>query len=116
MTCAERFDDLKPPPKPEIRAYMLRACLLEREFDAFVFERQACRVDADCELVNTWCPFGSRVAVNRQYAEEVTRKYKELAREYHKFADCMYKANTAEALGCNAGKCGFANGKELPGR
>ena len=110
VTCDEQIARLTRPINPEIRPLMFRACLLEHEFHAFVLERRACKVNADCEVVDTWCPFGTGVVVNRNYAESVSRKYEELAAERHKFGSCMYKVTPEGPPGCYAGKCGFGPG------
>src|SRR5262245_42775644 len=62
-TCDEQVEQVKPTPTGELRQRYLWSCLIEHDFDSFVWERQWCSNDKDCTVVRTDCPFGCVVAV-----------------------------------------------------
>ena len=88
-----------------LRTNKFRGCLLQREFFAFVRERQFCQSPSDCIVVETFCPFGLGVAVNRAYKGEVAAKYEVLAAEFNKFADCKYSGFLGQIAVCVRGRC-----------
>lgn len=105
MFCEEQVEQVRPIPQGEFRATYVSKCLLQRQFDAFVAERQQCSTDNDCAIVASFCPFGSGVTVARRYVDAVTAEHDRLMVEYHKLAHCMYRANPIKSVSCVYRRC-----------
>jgi hypothetical protein len=79
---------------------------VQKEFDAFVAEANACQQDADCVLVSPGCPLGCFVAVSSAKKAEVEEKARELIDEYQAGGQrCDYDCIAPGAITCAAGRC-----------
>jgi len=105
MTCDEQVRHVQPPQIGAARERYMWRCLLVHQFDAFVWERQACSADGDCTVVETYCPFSCGVAVATIYSGDVSSEHDRLHAEYSKRADCMYKCNPTVGATCREHRC-----------
>jgi hypothetical protein len=105
ITCHERVRQVEPLPVGEVYDRFVWQCLIEHQFDAYVWERQTCSIDADCTVVETFCPFGCGAAVAKSYAQSVALEHDRLRAEYTQRAHCMYKCGPVVSAACVQRRC-----------
>lgn len=105
ITCDDQVQQMEPPPTGEFRDDYMWHCLLEHQFDAYVWERQGCSRGADCTVVKTSCPFGCGVAVAKAYAANVLGEHARLKSEFAKRGACKYTCDQVVSAACIQQRC-----------
>lgn len=78
---------------------------LERQFDAFVAERNSCSANAECTLVSPGCPLGCGTGVRSEHAEAVQNKAAALIAEAERERGaCAYRC-AAMHVECVEARC-----------
>jgi hypothetical protein len=81
---------------------------IQREFEDYVNDANACSVVSECSEVQPGCPLGCGVAVRTDRVASVERKAEELIDEHTAGGNrCIYSCASPGTLACVDGRCGF---------
>lgn len=79
---------------------------VERDWDDYVAEHNACELPEDCAVVYPGCPMGCFTAVNAEHATEAQAYAQELsARLQRSGSACDYDCLPHGAPRCESGRC-----------
>ena len=79
---------------------------VQRAWDEYVSDNNACEVDEDCGVVYPGCPLGCATAVRADVLDDARDRAEELIRRYERFGrSCIYDCLGDLGATCDGGVC-----------